>query len=506
MGSVWKNWQAKRESDLASDGRYTTPLAIKVGARARLMQLDGIPESFGESVPPTASLFGHEGVPGVASLNKIAIDALIIKGGGVKGLAFAGAMRELEAVFEFNSFVGTSAGAIAAALFASGASGAGLEKTLRGKSFRDFLDGKIWLLPFTFWSTRGLHPGYTFMDWLREELHKRIPQQSDIKMEHLPKRAVVYASTRRAGAVTFDSIGEHKDTAVHTAVRCSMSIPYFFQPQWIDNRRVYDGGLLNNYPIQIFLDQERRRNQSVTPPTFIGLYLGSTKPDSIKPGSVFEDLMSINVDRNDSKVIDEFKAQTILIDTGPIGTIDFDLTDLEKEYLVTQGRCAALEFLNDHILIEVDKLAQLPELRAAAERLRAAIEADRQKPRRVRTRAVAFVAGLSALLGLVLFFVGIARLPEVCRLSASLDTFPSAKSIEPLFLAVTSNGSAVRYPFEAGKSVELSVPPKGISKYIITLEWSDNSSSSFEPLSGCKSVTGRKSSDERSVLRLAPHH
>jgi predicted acylesterase/phospholipase RssA len=506
MDSSRRNWHAKRESCPADDGRIcVTPLAVKFGPRARLMVSGGMPKSLGEPVPPTASLFAEEGTAGVASQSKIAIDALILKGGGVKGLAFAGAMRELEGVFEFNTFVGTSAGAIAAALFASGASGAELEETFRAKNFRDFLDGKIWLLPFTFWSTRGLHPGYTFVDWLREELHKRIPQRSDIQMQGLPKRAVIYGSTRRAGAVTFDSIGEHKDTAVHTAVRCSMSIPYFFQPQWIDNRRVYDGGLLNNYPIQIFLEQEQRRNPSAAPPTFIGLYLGSMKPDSLKPGSVFEDLMSINIERNDSRVIDEYKSQTIVIDTDPIGTTDFDLTDLEKEYLVIQGRNAAFQFLTDHKLIKAEKLPQLEELRAAADPLRIAIEANRQRRQWVRKRAVAFVAGVFVLLGLIPFILRVVPSPQVCRLTASLDTFPSARSIEPLFLAVSSNGSRVRYPFEAGKSVELTIQPKGISWYIIALEWSDNSSSSFEPLSGCKSVTGRKSNDGRSVLRLVSH-
>jgi hypothetical protein len=38
------------------------------------------------------------------------VDALIMKGGGVKGLAFAGAVRELQAHFQFQAFVGTSAG------------------------------------------------------------------------------------------------------------------------------------------------------------------------------------------------------------------------------------------------------------------------------------------------------------------------------------------------------------------------------------------------------------
>lgn len=160
--------------------------------------------------------------------NKVAFDALIMKGGGVKGLAFAGAVRELERIFDFHAFVGTSAGAIAAVLLAAGFTGEQLEQKLRRKSFRDFLDGKVWSAPVTFWFNRGLHPGYSFIDWLREQLHERLPKQSDVRMQDLPRRAVIYASTRDAGEIVFDTNGEHKETAVHTAARCSMSIPYFF--------------------------------------------------------------------------------------------------------------------------------------------------------------------------------------------------------------------------------------------------------------------------------------
>jgi predicted acylesterase/phospholipase RssA len=341
-------------------------------------------------------------------VEKTTIDVLIMKGGGVKGLAFAGAIRELERFFDFRAFVGTSAGAIAAALLAAGATGAQLEEKLRRKSFRDFLDGNIWTLPFTFWTLRGLHPGYSFMNWLRQELHECVSKYGDIRMEDLPKRAVLYASTKDAGEITFDKAGEHRDTAVHTAVRCSMSIPYFFQPQWVNNRRVYDGGLLHNYPVQIFLDQERQRNPKAPQPNFIALYLGSIKPRPLNPGSVLADLFSISIDKNDSKVIDRYRSQTILIDTEPIGTIDFDLTDQEKDYLVLQGRAAALRFLADHGVFDRLQLQSVDQTCTEAERLRATVIEARQKLRvQFRRRVLTAVIALSLVLsvgGLALYF------------------------------------------------------------------------------------------------------
>ena len=45
---------------------------------------------------------------------------LIMKGGGIKGLAYIGAIEELSRRYNFNWFVGTSAGAITAILLGAG--------------------------------------------------------------------------------------------------------------------------------------------------------------------------------------------------------------------------------------------------------------------------------------------------------------------------------------------------------------------------------------------------
>ena len=66
--------------------------------------------------------------------------SLIMKGGGVKGIAFAGALLELEKFFSFSSFVGTSAGAIAAVLLGTGYKPIELLGFLQNKNFRDFIE------------------------------------------------------------------------------------------------------------------------------------------------------------------------------------------------------------------------------------------------------------------------------------------------------------------------------------------------------------------------------
>ena len=337
---------------------------------------------------------------------KTQVDALILKGGGVKGLAFAGAIRELEAYFDFNAFVGTSAGSVAATLLAAGATAAELETSFREKSFRDFLDGSAWAAPWNVIIHGGIHRGYGFVNWFRTELHKYIPKAAEVKMLDLPKRAVVYATSRGEGEVTFDKVGEHRDTAVHAAVRCSMSIPFFFRPQVVDGRPVYDGGWLANYPVQIFLEQERRRRPDGPPPTFLALYLGTDKRRPIDPVSQLSELLSVAVERNDRKIIDLYRSQTILIDTSPVGTIDFDLTDLEKDFLVLQGRVSALSFLKGRGLLNDLELEALSSAQPRVEVLRAEVIAARKKRRIKFWSSIAVAAAVCAILIATGIYIG----------------------------------------------------------------------------------------------------
>jgi len=149
------------------------------------------------------------------------LKALIMKGGGVKGLAYVGALKVLEKYYSFDWFVGTSAGAIAAALLAAGYSAAELEEILSNKNFLNFLDNK-WMAPINLIFYRGFFKARTFTTWIDELLSQKIKSFGPLPLSKLPKRVTVYASRRNERALIFDSEDERKETAASFAVRCSM--------------------------------------------------------------------------------------------------------------------------------------------------------------------------------------------------------------------------------------------------------------------------------------------
>jgi predicted acylesterase/phospholipase RssA/ABC-type uncharacterized transport system substrate-binding protein len=321
---------------------------------------------------------------------KIPIRALIMKGGGVKGLAFAGAIQELERYYEFESYVGTSAGAIAAVLLACGYTGAEMEEILSRKEFREFLDGGLLAMPFNLLLKGGLHPGAHLRQWLRDLIGRKIPRADRYPLHALQKRAVLFACSWPTTTLVFDSHRENRDVDADFAVRCSMSIPIFFIPQWHGDDRVLDGGLLHNFPIQTFKEREPGA-------TFIGLYLGSRAAPARVRGGQLSDIFNILLGRDERSLIQEHREKTVCIDCDPIHTVDFKLNGQDKVHLLAQGRAAALKFLRDQALPGGPSEAEVRAATEHAENARRVVQRRRRVRRAVR-RSFSFAAVAAAVL------------------------------------------------------------------------------------------------------------
>ncbi len=102
----------------------------------------------------------------------------VFEGGGVKGIAFAGAIAAAErdaGVQEWVNLAGTSAGSIVAALLVVGYDAAGLRTILSRAVYSRFADcgpGGMWLggVVNAVGRLRGMAPGAYFLEWMRDQL------------------------------------------------------------------------------------------------------------------------------------------------------------------------------------------------------------------------------------------------------------------------------------------------------------------------------------------------
>jgi len=279
--------------------------------------------------------------------------SLILKGGGVKGLAFAGALQVLEEYFSFNTFAGTSAGAIASVLLGAGFKPSELLSELYNKNFNDFKDASFLESIINLLVRKGFYPGNSIEKWITTLLKSKFDEQlSEVKLSDLPNHTIVYASRIKDGTLVFNSKGERRESHASFAARCSMSIPYIFTPKMVDGVRVYDGGLRNNFPLRKFIEDNSKN-------PFIGLYL---KSSTEKSGWISCELLAIAIDGEEIEIVDANIDKIVIIDTHPIATIDFNLNEDKKNFLVLAGKVGALDFISKYhadILIDRDEFDKL---------------------------------------------------------------------------------------------------------------------------------------------------
>jgi predicted acylesterase/phospholipase RssA len=194
-------------------------------------------------------------------------------------------------------------------------------------------------------------------------------------MQHLHD-SVVYACTPGHGTVVFDSRATNRNMEASFAARCSMSIPFFFRPMTIEQKRVYDGGMRNNFPVARFLADNPGR-------PFIALYLGEPLGFR-KPQFVLTELLDIWLGGDELAIIDSHSDSVAVINPKPISTLDFSLTQKETEFLVKAGRAAAMRLVFNRKMDSAPTLAEVEQAEREVEVLRTALTKARTVRRRKR--------------------------------------------------------------------------------------------------------------------------
>lgn len=158
--------------------------------------------------------------------------ALVLAGGGARGIAHIGAIEELERRgYEVTAVAGTSMGALVGGIYASGH----LEPF---KVWMCALDRyKVFSLVDFMFSTQGLVKGERVIKAMQE----LVP---DVQIEQMPKPFTAIAADLLTGCeVVIDRGG------LYDAIRASISIPSVFRPIRRDGMVLIDGGTVNPLPL-----------------------------------------------------------------------------------------------------------------------------------------------------------------------------------------------------------------------------------------------------------------
>lgn len=180
----------------------------------------------GAGVPATAPT-----VP-VPAIRPVKI-GLALGGGAARGFAHVGVIAVLEeAGLKPSLVVGTSAGSLVAALYASGKSSAQLQQTALKMEEAAITD---WMLPIV---GRGMFRGEALGRYVNDLLAGRL-------IENMAMPLGIVATDLNSGQPVLFRRG---DTG--TAVRASSAVPAVFVPVKINGREYVDGGLASPVPVR----------------------------------------------------------------------------------------------------------------------------------------------------------------------------------------------------------------------------------------------------------------
>lgn len=324
----------------------------------------------------------------------------VFEGGGVKGIAFAGAISVAEeaGLRSWKNLAGTSAGAIVASLLAVGYDAKGLQGILAQAEYRRFADFGLGGLPRglvnSLWM-RGLAPGRYFTRWLGEliaesPLAKQLGKDElvfgDLVRDDLPAdlppelarraryRLRVIGSDISSGRMLVlpdaiaDFVGANDkrepcdpdELGIVEGVRMSMSFPYLFIPVRLWDRSgrahfIVDGGLLSNFPVWLFDSGSGR--PPARPTWGFRLHGGESWEEQLPYHKVPLPFWRLKLARamfqsateawDREQLSRATSVRTISIPTRSIGTTDFGLSKDDAQRLYKWGTEAAERFFSD---------------------------------------------------------------------------------------------------------------------------------------------------------------
>jgi NTE family protein len=160
--------------------------------------------------------------------------ALVLGGGGAKGIAHLGAIQELEkAGIRPDLIVGCSAGAIVGAFYADNPSLAKTDELFLSLKKADLIDT-------SFFSSRF---GFVQGKKLQKFMQKNLSSQ---KFDELKIPLIGVATDLFTGETVELSQG-----TIPMAINASCAVPGFFNPVFLHNRHLVDGGVASPLPIEI---------------------------------------------------------------------------------------------------------------------------------------------------------------------------------------------------------------------------------------------------------------
>ena len=302
----------------------------------------------------------------------------------MKGMALGGAVAELiRGGYGFARVAGTSAGAIVGALVAAGIGERELAGAMERLDYARVPDRGPPRIPIisegiSVLFDGGAYEGDYIREFVRAELERlgvrtfadlrREDRGADANLAPFQHYKLVVMATDVSRGRLLRLPWDYRllnldpdEQLVADAVRASIAIPLYFEPVTLRDGSsgeptiLVDGGVLSNYPIEIFDRTDARPPRWPT----LGVKIIPGLPDGdatlfpqfvvphLPPVKLLERVVATAIVGNDQTYLERpcVRRRTISVDTSAVGVVEFDASREQRATLVANGAAAVRRFL-----------------------------------------------------------------------------------------------------------------------------------------------------------------
>ncbi len=282
--------------------------------------------------------------------------AVVLSGGGSRGTAHIGVLKALEENhIPIDYIAGTSIGALVGGLYAAGYSPDQIAALFTAEEFDRWANGEIDPAYKYFYKKDDPDPSWIN---LQLDFSKRISRMlptnliSPVEMDYVMMR--IFSGAAAAAGYDFDrlfvpfrcvtaDIDSNRAVVLSSgdldrAIRASLTFPFYFKPIRIDGRLLFDGGMYNNFPVDVV-------ESDFHPDVVIGSKVAGNYPQSDPDDIVsqIQNMLTVNTDFS----IDSSKGVLIEPPVQKVNLVDFSTAAafIDSGYTETMRRMPEIEKL-----------------------------------------------------------------------------------------------------------------------------------------------------------------
>lgn len=250
------------------------------------------------------------------------VETLVVSGGGMKGVASLGAvvaLRKCGMLKNVKTVVGTSAGALVAAAFATDRASLATLDGLAARKYQADIDISGLLASF------GIDSGRDLERWIEVLLGRNYTFRE--LFESTGVNLVVCATNLTERKPEYFSVDTAPDMDLALALRMSCTIPLYFAAVRQDGKVYVDGAVSDNFPL-VWASDKYGAN------TTLGI---TFRPRASDPGNSLEEFLGAMVECTTRRHYVLEDKRVLALDTGARSAFEFNMSKRDMKRLYMAG-------------------------------------------------------------------------------------------------------------------------------------------------------------------------